>query len=106
MGQTIMSVIDWILGGLQALTNPIGFVVDNFDAITSFLGFGSDSEAPASTPSLDAPRRAVVPPGGVANQIAKTVNANRSESRTIGKQEIHFHDSDSMTIREQIMMEG
>lgn len=105
-GQTIMSVIDWILGGLQALTNPIGFVVDNFDAITSFLGFGSDSEAPASTPSLDAPRRAVVPPGGVANQIAKTVNANRSESRTIGKQEIHFHDSDSMTIREQIMMEG
>ncbi|BCS89963.1 phage tail tape measure protein [Pseudodesulfovibrio sediminis] len=105
-GQAIMSVIDWVLDGLMALINPIGFVVDNFSAIASFLGFGSESEAPTSSPSLDASRRAVVPPGGVANQIAKTVNANRSESRTIGKQENHFHGVDTMTMKEQLMMEG
>ncbi|MCJ2164660.1 MULTISPECIES: phage tail tape measure protein [unclassified Pseudodesulfovibrio] len=84
-GQAIMKVIDVVLGGLKALVNPIGFVMDHIGAIGEFFGFGSETAAPTTSPSLEASKRTNLPPGGVTNHIAKTVANNSSNSRSIGQ---------------------
>ncbi|MBI9080268.1 MAG: phage tail tape measure protein [Pseudodesulfovibrio sp.] len=105
-GQAIMGVIDGLLGYLEALINPIGWVMDNIGGIMAYVGLESSSGPPATSPSLEAPRRSTVQPGGVTNHIAKTFASHQSNQKTVGQQNIHFHDqTDSQTIKELISLE-
>lgn len=106
-GQSIIKVIDLVMAGFKALSNPVGFVMDKVGAVASFFGFGSDAKPPATSPSLEAPRRAAVTSGGVTSHIAKTVANTNSSSRTIGKQENHFHTNmSSQELQEKLWMEA
>ncbi|MBC17031.1 MAG: phage tail tape measure protein [Desulfovibrio sp.] len=85
-GKGIMQIIDWLLKGFGMLSDNIGWVVDK---VGGFFGFGEDETI--SSPSLDSGRKMDAVPGGMTTHIANTVAKNRSDSRTIGKQENHFH---------------
>jgi len=88
-GKAIMDVIDMVLGGMEMLTKPISWVADK---VGGFFGF-NEGEKAAPPSSLEATKKASSIPGGVAGHIANTVAKTNSNTRTIGKQEIHVHSN-------------
>lgn len=102
--EALMSAVDWVLEGLKSLMNPVGWVVEKVGAL---VGFGSDeTDAPASSPSLDAPRRSAVAPGGVTKHISNTVASNRSDQRSIGKVVINTDKGVSKQDLDEMLMMG
>jgi TP901 family phage tail tape measure protein len=101
-GQAIMGWIDKITGGFTAMSGSFNWVKDKLSWIP---GIGNDptEDIPKTSPSLDAPRRSSVIPGGASQSIANAVtNNNRSNSnvvhvgrivtsRSINPQEISSH---------------
>ncbi|SOB60530.1 conserved membrane protein of unknown function [Pseudodesulfovibrio profundus] len=101
-GKGIMQIIDWLLKGFGMLSDNIGWVVDK---VGGFFGFGEDETI--SSPSLDSGRKMDAVPGGMTTHIANTVAKNRSDSRTIGKQENHFHTNMSnQELEERVWLLG
>lgn len=82
-GQAIMGWIDKILGGFKTLTGGWDWIKDKISWIP---GMGDDpaGDIPKSSPSLDAPRRSAIIPGGASKSIASAVtNNSRSDSNSI-----------------------
>jgi TP901 family phage tail tape measure protein len=100
----LMKAVDWVLEGLKSLMNPVGWVVEKVGAL---VGFGDDeTDAPASSPSLDAPRRSSVAPGSVTKHVANTVANSRSEQRSIGKVVINTDKGVSKQDLDELLMMG
>ena len=106
-GKSIMSVIEWVTGGISGLFDTLGWVANGIGSVMDMVGLSSTPSAPASSPSLDAAKQVAVAPGGVTNHIAKTVASNSSNQRTIGTQEIHVNTPvDAQTLRELNWLEA
>jgi len=102
--EALMSAVDWVLEGLKSLMNPVGWVVERVGAL---VGFGDDeTDAPASSPSLEAPRRNSVAPGSVTKHVANTVANSRSEQRSIGKVVINTEKGVSKQDLDELLMMG
>lgn len=94
-GKALMDIIDWVLGGLDALMDPIGWVADT---VGGWFGSGSEATAAPRSAALDAPRQPTVAPGSVTTHIANTV-ANTSQSGPqVGT--VNIHTSKPMDRRE------
>ena len=80
--------IEWVHKIIDKITD-LGGVWDAVKGKLSWLpGFGDDSKTndiPKTSPSLEAPRTASIPPGGASRSIANAVtnNSSQTESRTV-----------------------
>ena len=82
-GKAIMGGIDWVMGGFAKLGDAWSWVKGKFSWIP---GVGDDpvAEAPKTSPSLEAPKQAAVPAGGVSQSIATAVsNTSTTSSQTV-----------------------
>jgi TP901 family phage tail tape measure protein len=93
-GQAIIGVVDKVLGSLKSLWEMITRILDKIPSISGAWGWikgkipgmGEDmAVAPASSPSLDAPRQGAAVNGGVGKMISNAVNNDnrRAESRSV-----------------------
>jgi len=82
-GQAIMEWIDKILGGFKTLTGGWDWIKDKISWIPGMDDDPTD-DIPKSSPSLDAPRRSAILPGGASKSIASAVtNNSRSDSNSV-----------------------
>jgi hypothetical protein len=79
-GQGIMGWIDKITSGFKNMTGAFSWVKDKMSWIP---GIGDDpaGDIPKTSPSLEAPRKSAVAPGGINQSIAHTITSN-SRSNT------------------------
>jgi TP901 family phage tail tape measure protein len=93
-GQAIIGVVDKVLGSLKSLWEMITRILDKIPSMSGAWGWikgkipgmGEDmAVAPASSPSLDAPRQGAAVNGGVGKMISNAVNNDnrRTESRSV-----------------------
>jgi hypothetical protein len=93
-GQAIIGVVDKVLGSLKSLWEMITKILDKIPSMSGAWGWikgkipgmGDDAAvAPASSPSLDAPRQGSAVNGGAARMISNAVNTDnrRNESRSV-----------------------
>ncbi|SCY45929.1 phage tail tape measure protein [Desulfoluna spongiiphila] len=83
-GKAIMGGIDWVMGGFAKLGDAWDWVKGKFSWIPG-VGDEPVAEAPKTSPSLEAPRQAAVPAGGVSQSIATAV----SSTSTTSSQTVH-----------------
>nr|WP_321399355.1 phage tail tape measure protein [uncultured Desulfobacter sp.] len=102
--------IEWVHKIIDKITD-LGGVWDAVKGKLSWLpGFGDDSKTndiPKTSPSLDAPRTASIPPGGASRSIANAVtnNSSQTESRTVNiGQVVTSRPINSQEIGNQLMM--
>jgi TP901 family phage tail tape measure protein len=77
-GEAIESIV---MPYLNLLSDSFSSIGDAANWIAGKLGFGNDEmEAPRSSPSLDAPRKSHVAPGGASKSIASAVTDNSKSS--------------------------
>lgn len=99
-GKALMDVIEWVLGGLDTLMAPIGWVTDTVGG-----WFGSEDAAAPRSASLDASRQSSVPPGSVTTHIASTVANTSQGGPQVGTVNIHTtKPMDRRALNEMLLM--
>lgn len=100
-------VFNAILNWFDTLGGAVSWVLQKINMLPGVnISMGEDA-APSTSPSLEAPRMAAVPAGGVQQKIINAQSTSQSRTQSIGKVVITTEGKqDAQSIREQLLMAG
>ncbi|SIN72867.1 phage tail tape measure protein [Halodesulfovibrio marinisediminis] len=96
-----------ILGWFDTLGGAVHWVLEKINLLPGVDISMGDDAIPSTSPSLEAPRMAAVPAGGVQQKIINAQSNSQSRTQSIGKVVITTEGKqDAQSIREQLLMAG